>query len=426
MSIKTKLLLPISLLSLIGILTGVWSVYTTMGLSPGSNGFDNNKTLLISVVFLLVLVILSVLTIVMVFNGVVRPIIRASKKNNEITELMKTKSSNLSVRIPVETKDEIGGILEGINCILSTFEMVITEKIKNNIELNKTVDNVSKNIKTANDSSCDVSSVMEELAASMEEISATLTSINEQVNDVECNVRDISKSTSEIQVYTEAMEERAKKLENKAVENKNTTSSMLKEIIEKLEIAIQNSKSVQQVEILTDEILNISSQTNLLALNASIEAARAGEAGKGFAVVADEIRKLADNSRETTNKIQNVNQGVITAVDDLSSNADIIVRYIENTILPDYDEFVDSGKKNSEELIYLNDIALNFKDKTNYLERVILDMANAITGIAEAVEESASGVTTVAGDANGLAVEMREISIEMDTVKEIAKLREES
>lgn len=75
--------------------------------------------------------------------------------------------------------------------------------------------------------------------------------------------------------------------------------------------AIENSRSVEEVNALTDEILNISSQTNLLALNASIEAARAGEAGKGFAVVADEIRVLADSSRETAGNIQQINAKVV-------------------------------------------------------------------------------------------------------------------
>ena len=75
----------------------------------------------------------------------------------------------------------------------------------------------------------------------------------------------------------------------------------------------ENSKSVDHVNELTDEILNISSQTNLLALNASIEAARAGDVGRSFSVVADEIRLLADSSRETANKIQNINSVVISA-----------------------------------------------------------------------------------------------------------------
>ena len=96
----------------------------------------------------------------------------------------------------------------------------------------------------------------------------------------------------------------ADSLAKSADENKRTTDEMVGNIVGTLKKAIEDSKSVERVNELTGEILNISSQTNLLALNASIEAARAGEAGKGFAVVADEIRQLADSSRDTANNIQ--------------------------------------------------------------------------------------------------------------------------
>ena len=113
--------------------------------------------------------------------------------------------------------------------------------------------------------------------------------------------------------------------------------------------ALENSKSVEKVAQLTEEILNISSQTNLLTLNASIEAARAGEAGKGFAVVADEIRQLADSSRETANNIQSINEMVIRAVQGLMKSSEEIIAYINKTILPDYESFVKSGQQYSED-----------------------------------------------------------------------------
>ena len=141
------------------------------------------------------------------------------------------------------------------------------------------------------------------------------------------------------------MKIRAAELENGAKENMEYTNRVVGEITSELQTALENSKSVDEVSKLTDEILSISSQTNLLALNASIEAARAGEAGKGFAVVADEIRQLADSSRETANNIQRINEMVIDAVKGLAASSEKIIAYINETVLPDYESFVNGGKQ---------------------------------------------------------------------------------
>lgn len=119
---------------------------------------------------------------------------------------------------------------------------------------------------------------------------------------------------------------------------------MVIEMTELLQASMENSKKVTRINDLTNDILEISSQTNLLALNASIEAARAGEAGKGFAVVAEEIRILADNSRETTNSIQEISKMVTGAVEGLADNAEEMMRYVNETILGDYDSMSENAE----------------------------------------------------------------------------------
>ena len=290
----------------------------------------------------------------------------------------------------------------------------------NSDQLDETVGEVIQMVETANDNSNDISSVMEQLSASMDAISSTLTAINANAENVGSNVSDIADESKGLLEYATEMQKRAGVLENTAVENKQNTSGVVNDIIANLKKAMEDSKSVDRVNDLTDEILSISSQTNLLALNASIEAARAGEAGRGFAVVADEIRLLADSSRETANKIQSINNMVVIAVRELIDSSDSIVRYINETILPDYDGFVDAGKQYNDDSVYVNKVVSQFSEMSAQLEMLIKSITESISGIAVSVDESANGISAAANNTNDLVREITRVNDAMNNNKEIA------
>ncbi len=188
------------------------------------------------------------------------------------------------------------------------------------------------------------------LEQELEELFSTMSDINREGMKNAVVTQEKAYHNSLLSSIT--MEKTAGDMEKNAVKNKQNTSQIVNSIIGKLQIAIKESKKVEKVNELTDNILNISSQTNLLALNASIEAARAGEAGKGFAVVANEISQLADSSRETANNIQSINTMVITSLNELINNSNHLVKYIDENILPDYDGFVLAGKQYSKDSIF--------------------------------------------------------------------------
>jgi methyl-accepting chemotaxis protein len=218
------------------------------------------------------------------------------------------------------------------------------------------------------------------------------------------------------------MHKRAEELEHKAVANKQSTSDVVNEIIGKLQSAIEGSRSVERVNELTDEILNISSQTNLLALNASIEAARAGDAGRGFAVVASEISKLAESSRTAANNIQTINNMVVEAVKELTGSADQIVSYINDNILPDYDGFVNSGKQYNNDAVHVNVTVNSFNEMTSKIRKLMTEITDSIRGISTAIDESANGVSSAALNTGDVVKDIVAIASEMDNNKDIADM----
>ena len=243
----------------------------------------------------------------------------------------------------------------------------------------------------------------------MDNITTTVNDMNGQAGSVGEDVGRVAEVTREIQHSTTQMKLRAEQMEKSAVENKNQATEMVRSIMERLNRAIENSRSVDSVNELTNEILDISTQTNLLALNASIEAARAGDIGRGFAVVADEIRQLADSSRETANKIQKINGIVISSVSELNANANEIMRYISDTILPDYDSHAVEGRQYREEADQVSGAMDDCLGKIDGLNSMITNMVKQMGNIAEAVDECNQGISLSAGSTASLVEQINQV-----------------
>lgn len=344
---------------------------------------------------------------------VVNPIVKTNKELKEISALINDNNGDLTKRVNVKSSDEIGQLAQGINQFLDILQNTIGKIVEGSKNLDNMINSVGENVTVSNDNAQDVSSAMEELSATMQEIAATIQTVNDNTESVGKNVVDIADKTEQINNYSQDMRERADSLAKSADENKRTTDEMIGNIVGTLKKAIEDSKSVERVNELTGEILNISSQTNLLALNASIEAARAGEAGKGFAVVADEIRQLADSSRDTANNIQAINEHVTSAVYQLIDNSNKIIKYIEETILADYDSFVQAGAQYNEDACYISETMQEFAEKTEKLKELMKNTVESIEGISSGVEQSANAVTSSAVSTSQLVEQMNSIDKEM-------------
>ncbi len=178
---------------------------------------------------------------------------------------------------------------------------------------------------------------------------------------------------------------------------------------------------MDQIKNLTGEILAISQQTRLIALNASVEAANAGTAGKGFAVVAREVRELANSSRETANRIQSINEGVTSAVYNLSENAQNLIDYMSQSVLTEFQAFVQSGSQYKEDAACIRRFMDGFYERTECLKSSVSGIADSIGAITKAIDEGASGITGVAGNTKNLASDMEDIAQRMGVNQEVVE-----
>lgn len=342
--------------------------------------------------------VLSLFVILIVTGRISRGLFVVNRKVADLN----SSDGDLTKQLDIHSGDELELIADKMNQFLNSLREVIVKIADSSRMLQDSSGNVSENISAAASQLTEVSATMEEMSAMMEETAASIHQIGEISSRMEELVTEIRNRAGDGFDLAAEIDNRAGKLLEEAVSSKENTENMTGRIEENMNQKMAQSREVEKIQGLTDDILSIASQTNMLALNASIEAARAGEHGRGFAVVADQIGKLAGNSGEIAGQIQDISNSVIRAVNELAREAGGMLDFVRTDVMKDYDGLVTTAERYKEDAGTTRGFMEEFRETAGLLKNEIDHVTEALDGIAIATEENAKGIENVTNSTNAL------------------------
>ncbi len=348
--------------------------------------------ILISIIFILVGFVVAYF----IGKGISRPITFLS---NECNIMSNGAGSRTMEEKYTKRRDEIGDLARSFNNINVNVSKIIRNVIEEANSVGEAIKNIDENMSSLTSDINYMSGIINRLSLKMDENSATTQEMSATSNDIEGAIDSIANEVQHSAQTAGEVSKRAEKLKATAVDSQKRAQVIQQDIAVKLRKAIEQSKAVERIQVLSDAILNISSETNLLALNAAIEASRAGSAGSGFAVVAGEIKKLAESSKQTVDEIKKVTKLIMESVQILSESAEQVLGFLEDKVVKDYDMLAVTAEQYNRDAQLLNEMVTNLSATIEELYASIHSMTKAINDVAAASEEGASETSDLTNEA---------------------------
>lgn len=371
------------------------------------------QTLQIGVICL----ILAILILTIIVSRITKGLIQVNAKIYDLVH----NEGDLTQKLDVRSGDELELIAGNVNELLAYIRKIMIGISSGSMRLMSSSRKMVDHLSSADESITDVSATMQEMSAAMEETTSSLNQITEAIDEIYSSVERIAGNADAGKVSSQEMESRASGANDAAAEGEKKANIETEKMADSLNEKIAKSKSVEQIEILTSNIIEITEQTNLLALNASIEAARAGEAGRGFAVVADEIGKLAGNSADAAAKIRQVSAEVIQAVDELAEGSQQMIEFVRNSTEEGFGGLVATSENYATDANAMRAMMEQFAQTAEELRSTMDGIRESISAVNIAVEESAKGIAGVSESSVQLTGNVNDIQSEASDNNGIAE-----
>lgn len=374
--------------------------------------------------FLVMGVVIAVVLGILIGSTIAKPIKRITEIIKQTAQLDFQRASDIDKLM--KKSDETGIMAKAVNEMRSVLRELVNnmERVKDDLlgNMNRLDDVMREN----NSISEDNSATTQELAAGMEKTTVSATMIVNNIDAIQTNAEEIRDLSEREQQESRVIMTRARELRDTTSSSNDKAMAIYADMKKRTEEAIEKSKVVAKINELTDNIRSISSQTNLLALNANIEAARAGEAGRGFAIVATEIGALANQTFQTVDGINEIVKDVNEAVASMTSCIQVIMNFLEETVVVDYNAFGQVGERYEKDAKSYAESMQHIYSEISELNRKITEIVDAVDDVNRTITESADGVNMIAeksSDAVKKTLEgyehLRESEISLSLLKEL-------
>lgn len=326
---------------------------------------------------------------------------------------------DLTRNFETKRKDEFKILATALNSMLESMRLLMQDMKQFGAKVSNLSANVSDKTVAINISMQDIARAMDEVALGVQSQAHDTESSNNKMISFSENINAVTDKThSMTNITNQAIDavEQGKVIVQDLSEKSDTTVSLTKVLVSDID---EVQKSSEEIKSFVDVISNIAEQTNLLSLNASIEAARAGAAGRGFAVVAQEIRKLADQSKESSNEIRNIVDNIEVTTNKTTASA----KKAEDMVNDQAQALEETVKVFTMIQTCVGELVDGIRVVTESLERVVEEeetVQNAIQNISSVSEEVAASTEEVTATLGNQVNVIEQLKGEVEVLREDA------